>query len=78
MLYYSVAKAGSGTIDDPFRPNLPSGVSWVGQDCGDGTFLVAMDAAVSGLTPLTDSEVQNICTANGISFAEVTGKWNVV
>lgn len=76
MLYYSVAKVGTGTSDDPFRPDVPDGVSWVGGDCGD-MFIIGTDVAISVLTPLTDSELQSHCANNGIVYDDVVGKWYV-
>lgn len=75
MVYYNVIKIGTGTNDDPYRPDVPN-ISWVGCDCGD-MFLVGTDAAIMGLVPLTDSELQNYCTLNDISYSDVTTQWAV-
>lgn len=77
MVYYNVAKIGTGTSDDPFRPDVPDGVSWVGCDCEDGSFLIGTEAAIYGLTPMTDSELQNHCHMNGLSYSDIINKWFV-
>ena len=41
MEYYTVKTIGSGTHDDPFRPDLPEGVDFVGYE-KDGEYLVAI------------------------------------
>lgn len=41
MRYYTTPTIGVGTYDDPIRPDVPDGTSWVGQDNPDGTYLIA-------------------------------------
>lgn len=41
MYYYTVNRIGDGTEDNPFRPDLPAGTSFVGQE-QDGEYLVAI------------------------------------
>lgn len=77
MVYYNVPKIGTGEHGDSFRPDVPEDVSWVGCDCGD-MFLIGTEMAISGLTPLTDSELQNYCSVEGVSYADVINKWFVV
>lgn len=43
MKYLTVPAVGSGTEDDPIRPDLPEGTSFVGQhDPESGTYFVAV------------------------------------
>jgi hypothetical protein len=41
MEYYTVKRIGSGTELDPYRPDLPEGVSFVGYE-KDGEYLIAV------------------------------------
>ena len=64
MKYLTVPAIGTGADDDPIRPDLPAGVSFVGQhDPKTGTYLVAVpDAAVvaakTGRTTLSTRKAQ--------------------
>ena len=43
MNYMTVPRIGSGTQDDPYRPDIPEDISFVGQDDPEsGTYLVAV------------------------------------
>lgn len=64
MKLLTVPAVGTGTEDDPIRPDLPAGVSFVGHhDARTGTYLVAVpDAAVvsvkAGRTALSTRKAQ--------------------
>lgn len=69
MPTYCVPKIGTGTEDDPFRPDLPEGTAFSGQDCDCGDdcgFLVFTPNEVEGLTE-TDT-----CNCGDTKFA---GGW---
>lgn len=65
MKYLTVPAIGTGTDDDPIRPDLPAGVSFVGQhDPKTSTYLVAVpDAATvdakTGRTTLATRKAQS-------------------
>lgn len=70
MYYYAVAKIGSGTQDDYFRPNVPNGTRYVANESTDGTmFLVATSTEIAGYTPVVD--LQGTCATLGISYSDV-------
>lgn len=78
MKYFTVSALGAGTEDDPIRPDLPSGTSYVGQhDPKTNTYLVAVpDAAVvsakAGRTALsTTRQKSDALTARNLSEATV-------
>ena len=64
MKYLTVPAIGSGTDDAPIRPDLPDGVSFVGQhDPKTDTYLVAVPdgatvAAKTGRTTLSTRKAQ--------------------
>ena len=83
MKYLTVPAIGTGADDDPIRPDLPAGVSFVGQhDPKTGTYLVAVpDAAVvsakTGRTALSTRKAQtDAITARELSEAAVNS-WRV-
>ncbi|MDI6872555.1 MAG: hypothetical protein QME79_14625 [Bacillota bacterium] len=68
MFWYKVPAVGSGEMDDPRRPDLPEGISWVGN--GDGKhYLVAIAEEVPGVTPLTPEEARTEAAALGLDPA---------
>ena len=83
MKYLTVPALGSGTDDDPIRPDLPAGVSFVGQhDPKTDTYLVAVpDAAVvaakTGRTTLATRKAQtDAMAARKLSESDVQ-TWRV-
>lgn len=54
--FYLAAAIGAGTEDDPVRPDVPAGTSWVGQRLPDGRYLVACpsDLTAHGCAEVTD------------------------
>ena len=64
MKYLTVPAIGTGADDDPIRPDLPAGVSFVGQhDPKTGAYLVAVPdgatvAAKTGRTALSTRKAQ--------------------
>ena len=64
MKYLTVPAIGAGTDDDPIRPDLPAGTSFVGQhDAKTGTYLVAVPdgatvSAKAGRTTLSMRKAQ--------------------
>jgi hypothetical protein len=79
----TVPALGAGTDDDPIRPDLPAGTSFVGQyDAKSGTYLVAVtDAAVvaakTGRTTLSTRKAQaDAMAARSLSEGDV-GTWRI-
>lgn len=80
---YEVPALGSGTQDDPFRPDLPDGSSFVGQyDTETNTYLVIVsDSATIGAKAgrrvlLTAKEKENELAVRKLSADDV-GIWSV-
>lgn len=81
MNYYTCPKIGSGTESDPFRPDIPSGTTFVGNIGTDGDFLIATPADLPAKTgrikQLPIQGLQNACNAKGLPFNDVYNIWNV-
>jgi hypothetical protein len=81
MYYYVVNKIGTGTIDDPFRPDLDAGTSFVGNVGNDNKFIIAtptQQATKPGRLQLPPiQQLKDACTARGINFDDVLNKWMV-
>lgn len=82
MNYYTVNKIGTGTNDDPFRPDVPSGTAYVGNVGSDDQYLIATtnDLGTDTFTQvkqLPTQALQNACNAKGIPFTDVYSIWNV-
>jgi hypothetical protein len=79
MFYYTVKRIGSGTELDPYRPDLPEGVSFVGYE-RDGEYLVAvtkeMPEQVGRKKQLPRQALENAAHAKGIMYEDVA-KWFV-
>ena len=83
MKYLTVPAIGTGTDDDPIRPDLPAGVSFVGQhDPKTNTYLVAVPdgstvAAKAGRTTLSARKAQtDAMAARALSERDVQ-TWRV-
>ena len=83
MKLLTVPAIGAGTDDDPIRPDLPSGTSFVGQhDPKTNTYLVAVpDSAVvsakAGRTTLSTRKAQtDAISARELSEAAVNS-WRI-
>ena len=83
MKYLTVPAIGTGTDDDPIRPDLPAFVSFVGQhDPKTGTYLVAVPdaatvAAKAGRTTLSTRKSQtDAMSARALSEGDVQ-TWRV-
>lgn len=79
MNHYTVPRIGTGTADDPFRPDLPAGTSWVGNT--DGTdYLIATPADLSDTTKrkrrLPEPPLREAAEARGFRYEDVT-TWRV-
>lgn len=81
MNYYTLPKIGTGTSDDPFRPDIPDGTPFVGNVGNDGEYLIATPADLPTKTGRTKQlpyqALQNACNAKGIPFDEAYNKWFV-
>jgi len=78
MKLLTVPALGTGTEDDPIRPDLPAGTSYVGQhDAKTGTYLVAVPdgatvSAKAGRTALSTRKAQtDALAARNLSEATV-------
>ena len=78
MKLLTVPAIGTGTDDDPIRPDLPSGTSYVGQhDPKTNTYIVAVPdgatiSAKTGRTTLTTARQESdALTARNLSEATV-------
>lgn len=82
MNYYTLPKIGTGTNDDPFRPDIPNGTPFVGNIGSDGNYLIATTVDLGADTAqrvkqLPYQALQNACNAKGIPFDDVYSKWFV-
>ncbi len=81
MYYYTVNKIGDGTEENPFRPDLPEGVSFVGNIGSDGEYLVAVPVEITETTTrkkqLPRQALENACNKKGFPYDDVANKWNV-
>lgn len=81
MNYYTLPKIGTGTRDDPFRPDIPNGTPFVGNVGNDGDYLIVTPADLPAKTgqvkQLPYQALQNACNAKGIPFDDVYNKWFV-
>lgn len=79
MEYYTVKTIGSGTELDPFRPDLPEGTSFVGQE-KDGEYLVAivkvLPEQAGRKKQLPRQALEATAKAKGFTYDDVM-KWNV-
>jgi hypothetical protein len=80
MYYYTVNTIGDGTEDNPFRPDLPEGTSFVGNVGSDGEYLVALPLELSETTKmkrqLPRQALENVSLLKGLFYDDVA-KWNV-
>lgn len=80
MRYYTVPRIGSGTDADPYRADVPAGVSWVG--CESGTeYLIATPADLGADTAsrkrrLPEAALRAAAEAKGLRFEDVL-TWRV-
>jgi hypothetical protein len=81
MNYYTLPKIGTGTNDDPYRPDIPDGTSFVGIIGSDGDYLIAtpveLPTKANRVKQLPFQALQNSCSAKGLPFDDVYNKWNV-
>lgn len=76
--YYIVPRVGTGTDDDPYRPDVPDGTSWVGLANGvNHSYLIAAADTIDGLTELTETNVREQCAARGLLVNDVLNVWRV-
>ncbi|MBO0959563.1 hypothetical protein J1P26_07425 [Neobacillus sp. MM2021_6] len=79
MFYYTVKTIGSGTESDPFRPDLPEGTAFVGQE-KDGEYLVAvineLPEQAGRKKQLPRQALEATAKAKGLTYDDVM-KWNV-
>lgn len=79
MYYYICPKIGTGTSSDPYRPDVDTETSFVGQIGLDDKFLILTPTLQSPkigrflLPPI--QQLQDACTARGIDFDDVTNNW---
>jgi hypothetical protein len=74
--YYIVSKIGTGTSEDPIRPDIPEGYSFVGTDCSDGDYLIFTSTELPGKLSIPPQELETICNQKGINYEDVL-KWKV-
>jgi hypothetical protein len=76
MYYYTVNKIGDGSHDNPFRPDLPEGTSFVGNMGSDGEYLVALPIELAETTKLKRQlprqALENACVLKGLFYDDVT------
>lgn len=78
MQYYTVPLIGTGTDEDPYRPDVPEGVSWVGQTDGKDFFIITtkeLPDAPGRVKQLPWQAVENATKARGLKFNDVKNKW---
>lgn len=76
MIFYVVPRIGDGSSENPYRPDLPEGTSFVGAWHGQNGYLVAVPAEIAGRTALSEAERQTECAARGIAAEDVL-TWSV-
>jgi hypothetical protein len=81
MNYYTLPKIGTGTKDDPYRPDIPDSTPFVGNIGSDGDYLILTNVELPTKTnrvkQLPIQGLQNACNSKGIPFNDVYNKWNV-
>jgi hypothetical protein len=79
MFYYTVKRTGSGTELDPYRPDLPGGTDFVGQE-KDGEYLIntnkELPEQAGRKKQLPRQALEATAKAKGLTYDEVM-KWNV-
>ncbi|MEC0265135.1 hypothetical protein [Paenibacillus anseongense] len=68
MFYYILPKIGTGTDEDPYRPEILDEISFVSAECRGQFFVVTKDEIV-GKIPLSQAEVEHYCYNNRINYA---------
>lgn len=74
--YYTVSKIGVGTKEEPFRPDIPDGFSFVCTECSDGKYLVFTSTELPGKLSIPPQELETICNEKGINYDDAM-KWKV-
>lgn len=81
MYYYIVPRIGTGTNDDPYRPDVDAGTSFVGEVGTDGNYIIATLTPQSNKTGRTQippiQALQDACNTRGINYSDVVNKWSV-
>lgn len=72
MNYYILSKIGTGTDSDPFRPDIPDGVTYVCAETNEGNFLTLTPFDMP--YPITD--LQGACSYYGLNYSDVI-TWSV-
>lgn len=65
MPYYRCPRVGTGTIDNPFRAQLPKGINHAAIELKDGTFLVHTEAELDAqpeIITLNDADALALVT----------------
>lgn len=79
MNYYTAPRIGSGTSDDPYRPDVPAGTSWVGNTDGSD-YLIATPANLSETAKrkrqLPRPALEAAAKARGLRYEDVS-RWRV-
>lgn len=77
MNYYTVPIVGSGTTDDPFRPDIPEGTAFAGNIAG-GQYLIVtavdLPQKVGRDKQWPRQVLEDVCNTKGIKFDDVI-KW---
>ena len=81
MPFYSVPRLGTGNMAtrDWFRPAIPAGVSWVGQDSGPSYVIFTpanLPAAVGRVLLSDNAALQNAAATLGITLEELRS-WRI-
>lgn len=70
MFYYTVNATGDGSELNPFRPDLPEGMAFVGQEKG-GEYLVAVKEELPGREALMET-LESVAEEKDITYDDVT------
>lgn len=80
MNYYTLPKIGKGTSEDPYRPDVPEGTSFVGNVGADAEYLIATPLELTAKTGRTKQPprqaLENACKAKSIKYDDAV-KWSV-
>jgi hypothetical protein len=77
MPFYLVPASGTGTRDDPFRPDLPAGTPFVGQRVG-AEYLVLTPAPIAGLSELPHgANLEAAAARRGLTYSDLLDIWQI-
>ena len=79
MFWYMVKRIGTGTEDNPYRPDLPDGTSWLGQRKGANYIIVTSTEILdgNGRERVMPAQIENALRGFDITREEVLQRWQL-